>query len=191
LKFSSVVKGTRALREASFPFDDKTIKIMLRPLTGLESAQVFADAAEYAREKKANRCESGDPIYDLAVMAYTIVASAVEPGTTDTPFFDEGVHPLLRDLGIDTISYLYEQQELWQSECSPYTRNLSAEALYEKVREVAGPGGERSFINMSPGMRWSFTLSLAKHLLASPPLKSSSSTISPDNSSPTPNTSNA
>ena len=184
MKFSALSKGTRAVRRVVVPGltkenEDGTqspVELGIRPLTGAEYADAVSQAKAYAKAHGAESAAPGDALYDMAMMAHTLVVGALDvdsPEADPKPFFDSGAEPLLAHLGIETIAYLYEQHELWQSECSPYAHKLTPDELVEQVREVTGPQGERSFMRMSPAMRWIFTHSLAVQFLSSLERKSS------------------
>ena len=169
MKFSALSKGTRAVRRVVVPTikneDGTPVEIGIRPLTGAEYADVIGSAKAYAKEHgSSDDAAEGDTLYDVAVMAFSLVSCALDvdsPESNPKPFFDVGVGPLLEHLDIETIAYLYEQHELWQSECSPYTHKMSHDELVALVREVTGPEGERNFMQISPAMRWIFARSLA------------------------------
>lgn len=187
MKFSNILKGTRAERVVELPGhtkpDGAPVTIALRPLTGAEEKQVLEAALTDARAAGVTAPRPGEQLYDLAVMAHTLVLGCLDPESppeTRAPFFDAGAEHLLANLNAETIGYLFERHDQWQSECSPYVRKMGADELLAAVSEVAGPDGEAAFTRMSPGMRWSFTRSLARLLLCSPDLKSLCSSTSDD-----------
>lgn len=187
MKFSTIAQGTRAERIVDLPGykkeDGSPIRLALRPLTGAEEQRVLESALTDAKKGGSAEPKPGDQLYDLAIMAHTLALGCLDvdsPVTARAPFFDQGAAHLLENLHVETITYLFERHDQWQSECSPYVRQMSLDALLSKAREVASPEGEAAFTGMSPGMRWVFARSMAALLVTSPELSalftSSSST---------------
>lgn len=170
MKFTNVLKGTSAEETVEVPGyttpEGKPFTLIFRPLTGLEHEAAYADARKRAIEKGVENPSIGDPIYDLALMAFILAAGCVDPDsppTARTLSFASGVE-VLTNMHPETIVYLHEHHERWQDECSPYAHKLDGEALLAKVREVAGPDGPASFMRLSPSTRVVYATSTAKML---------------------------
>jgi hypothetical protein len=172
VKFSAIQIGARAERTIELPdvlHEGKPVPIILRPLTGIEEADALRRGYEFAAQGNA-KAEAGDPIYDLGVMVHTLAVGCLDPDSSTEdrkPFFDGGAEQILKQLGRETIHFLYQRHELWQDECSPYTRNMSANDLMLKVAEVASSIDDGPFTRMSPATRWIFTRTTARLLLDS------------------------
>lgn len=177
MKFSGIIKGTRAERDVDLPgfeVDGKPVRALMRALNGTEEADVLRAATEFAVRKGAAEPKPGDPLFDLSVMAHTLAIACLDPDSSPrVPFFDGGAPQVLDELPRETIVYLYERQETWQSESSPYHRQMSEGELVAKVREVAASRDDGPFTQLSPGMRWIFARSMASMLLPSLEPKSS------------------
>ncbi len=196
-RFADVVKGKRArktialsLPNASEPAAEE-ISLDVRVLTGDEEALVLESARAWATSKGVADPKPGDPLYDLGLMVYTVLAACVD---TDSPVenprsFFVSVEEILGSLDRDRITYLYEQHELWQDACSPYsTREPHETAVWAYAIEVAESESplDRPFANTRPAMRWSFERSMARLLLSSLKLRSLSGSSSvPDSTGAT------
>jgi hypothetical protein len=172
MKFANVVKGKRAEDRIEVPgFNDENGKpwvVLAVPITGIEYESACASARARAVEKGVPNPAIGDPIYDLALMAFVIAVGCVDPDSPEnnrTPSFSSAVE-ILQDMHPETIVYIHERHELWQSECSPnvFTFTGGDEALNAAVSEVAGPDGRTTFMRWSPSMRLNFSLSTARLL---------------------------
>jgi hypothetical protein len=202
MKFEKVVRGKRAEELLEVPgYKDEEGKpwtILLVPLTGLEWETASADARARAVEKGVPNPGMGDPIYDIAVMAFILFAGCMDP---DSPpdarvrTFNSGVQ-ILDKLHPEMIVYLHERHELHQLDCSPNVYKIVGgdAGLHAAVAEVAGPEGRATFMRWSPNTRLGFTISMARLLKEhwdTQKLKSisisSSSEIEKSESSETPN----
>ena len=185
MKFSSLSLGSRAERSIELPglsHDGKPVTLLLRPLTGIEESDVLRRGFEFAIQEGNPKPVPGEQLYDLGVMAHTLAVGCLDPDSPAdgrTPFFDGGVDQILKKLGRETIHFLYQRHELWQDECSPYVRNMTADELMTTVQEVATSEGEGPFLRMSPATRWIFMRTTARLLLASHAGKSASGEPSP------------
>lgn len=174
MKFANVVKGKRAEDRIEVPgFLDENGKpfvVLAVPITGLEYESACASARARAVEKGVPNPAIGDPIYDLALMAFVIAVGCFDPDSDEnsrSPSFKDAIE-ILTDMHPETIVYVHERHELWQSECSPNVFKIDGgdEALFAMVSEVAGPDGRATFMRWSPSMRLNFSLSTARILKA-------------------------
>lgn len=171
MKFANVVKGKRAEDRIEVPgfqdADGKPFVVLAIPITGLEYESACASARARAIEKGVPNPGIGDPIYDIALMAFVIAAGCVDPDSDEknrTPSFKDAIE-ILTDMHPETIVYIHERHELWQSECSPNVYTFGGDgALYAAVSEVAGPEGRATFMRFSPSMRLNFSVSTARLL---------------------------
>jgi len=170
MKFANVIKGTAAERVVDVPgfttADGKPFQVIFRPLTGLEHEAAYEAARNRAIAKGILDPKLGDPIYDLALMAFILAEGCKDPDSPTgarTPSFASGTE-ILEDMHPETIVYLHEHHEAWQDECSPYAHKIAGGEFLDKVREVAGPDGHATFMRFSPSMRLNFTISMARTL---------------------------
>lgn len=189
MKFSQLRKGTRA--ERPLVIDGLTdergepIAVPMRALTGTEEVDVIRAATEMAQRKGFDKPGPGDQLFDMGIMVHTLALAVLVPDSTPrAPFFDGGAQQILDEFSREAILHMYEQQESWQDQCSPYVRNLTGEAFVAKVKEVAEGEGDRPFAALSPGTRWLFTRTMACLLWSSPEGKSLLGLPTPD-STPT------
>lgn len=190
MKFSQAVRGKRAEKLVEVPGlrtpAGEPVRCAMRPLTGAEESAVAEGARAHAASKGNPNAGSGNELYNIGRMAHTLAIGCLDPESPierREPFFDGGAAQVLAELHIEAITFLWEHFELWQDECSPFEYKLTDEQLFARAQEVAAPGGETSFISMSPSMRWLFTHSMARLLSSSLAHKSSSG--SPSESAPT------
>jgi hypothetical protein len=196
-KYSSIVQGPRARKTIDLPrpgavvdmetgaWRGPTIKLDVRPLRGDEHDQVLADAKKYAEKLGATDPIEGEELFERGRLLHTLAIACVDTDSTvDAPqaFFDGGVEQILTadELTPEVLAYLYEHQQLWQDEVSPLVKSMTpAEFATAVVRTASGENGDMSFfVSARPGMRWSFTLSMAKLLAASTLLASLSTSDS-------------
>lgn len=186
MKFSAIRAGKRAIKRIELPnfeqADGTKVFVGLRPLTTGEYFDVVKSAIEYAKAKGSTHPTDGDVLYDTARMAFTLAISAVDVDDEANLFFDTGIDEMIVQVGVQTLVFLYQHQELWQDQCSPFAHKLTTDELAAKVREVAGPDGDMHFIHMPPSMRVSFARSMAAQLLTLLTSKSPSSSSSADSS---------
>jgi len=196
-KYSAVVQGPRARKTIDLPrpgavvdmetgeWRGPTIKLDVRPLRGDEYDQVLADAKKYAEKLGATDPVEGDELFERGRLLHTLAIACVDkdsPADAPQPFFDGGVEQILTsdELTPEVLAYLYEHQQLWQDAVSPLVKSMTpAEFATAVIRTASGENGDMSFfVSARPGMRWSFTLSMAKLLAASTLLASLSTSTS-------------
>lgn len=173
MKFAQLIKGTRAERVVEVPGlkkpDGSPITVAVRPLTGAEETAVMAGAHDHAVKGGVQNPRQGDELYDLGRMAHTLALACVDvdsPQDARTPFFGGGATDVL-EMHVEAITYLWEHCELFQEESSPYRKNLSDRELLALASEVAAPGGEATFIRLSPSTRLRLLRSMAGQLSSS------------------------
>ncbi len=162
---------------------DSEVWVGLRVLTGAENSEVLQNAQSYAKQRGVDPWDEDHPICTLAKMVYTLLLSCIDPDDqSDEParFFDTADQILESNhLGRDGIVWLYEAQELWQEQTSPLCPlEIDPEAYFALMLQVAKEDNPDPFVRMRPGLRWSFTRSMACQLLASLTLKSDSGSLS-------------
>jgi hypothetical protein len=196
-KYSSIVQGPRARKTIDLPrpgavvnmetgaWRGPTIKLDVRPLRGDEHDQVLADAKKYAEKLGSTDPTEGEELFERGRLLHTLAIACVDtdsPAEAPQAFFDGGVEQILTadELTPEVLAYLYEHQQLWQDEVSPLVKSMTpAEFATAVVRTASGENGDMSFfVSARPGMRWSFTLSMAKLLAASTLLASLSTSDS-------------
>jgi hypothetical protein len=179
--FSQLAKGKRARKGISFPLlapqaaegegaRERELQVDVIVLSGLEDAEVMAKARAFAKERGVDDPKDGNPIYDLALWAFTLAVACVDPESPETeprPFFDGGADQIMGSnlLGRDTIAYLYEHQQQWQDEVSPRARTIGAEALLAHVVAVAASEDPTPFFRLAPALRWTLHRSMAALLV--------------------------
>jgi hypothetical protein len=193
-KYASIVQGPRARKTIELPrpgatFDAETatwkgptVKLDVRALRGDEHDRVLSDARAYAKKLGAENPVEGDELFERGRIVHTLAIACIDtdsPKDAPAPFFEGGVEEILGadELTPELIAYLYEQQQIHQDEVSPLLKSMSpAEFAVAVMQTAAGENGDMSFfVSSRPGMRWSFTLSMAKLLASSTMLASLSS----------------
>lgn len=181
LDLPALLAGKRAERAATFPDfvdgADVDRPCILVPLTGTEDAEVLSFAASYARDKGATEAKPGDPLYDLGFMAKAVALGVRHPDSR-APFFASAA-AVLDELPRETLVYLFAMVEDWQDSCSPSVRKATQDDLLVGVTALAlgGTEAERFFDRLSPGMRRTYALFMARRLFDS--LAPKSPTTSP------------
>jgi hypothetical protein len=183
VKFSDVVRGTRARKRVSIDIGGDPVEIDLRPLNVAEEAGVLERARAFAKASGVDAPREGDPIYDLALATEIIAIGCVDPESSETdpkPFFDVGASQIRASklLSREHVLYLAELQAIHQEACSPFRRTVPAEDLFERAKKIAD-GDPDPFVELPPQMRWLFTRGLASLLLTSLLDKSLSGSLSP------------
>ncbi len=195
MKLKDVAKGTWAIKpvplrlanavEAAQPGQPPSaapviVTVGVRVLTGAETEQVYEKAASRAREKGVAEWKDEHPICKLALMAFTLAIACVdfESDHKKPDGFFDSVDDVFesKHVGTDNIVYLYERYQDWQDACSIERKNMSAdEVIATALQMVEAPEGADSPLDlMRPGLRKSFTRTLAVLLLSSLDRKSPS-----------------
>lgn len=150
----------------------------IRPINPIEHTTIIEKARAFAISKGVADPKDNDELYDDAKVLYTLVIACLDkdsPEEAPRPFFEGGFEQLhgTEILLPDHIGYLYEQQQLWQDECSPRFTNQTPGQFMAAVVQSAG-GNQSFFFGARPGMRWDFTRTLAAAYLNLMTLKSPS-----------------
>lgn len=159
-RFESIQKGKKARKTVDFPAplgapDDYTpIPVDFIVLAGTEEDAVLQSARLFAEARGVREAKEGDPHYDLGLMVYTLAHATVDhavPGSFAFFFegegkpgdFDAMAGAILEHLDRERITYLYQQQQIWQEECSPWGKGDTEQQILAKVmslRGVSDPG---------------------------------------------------
>lgn len=180
-RLSDIAKGTRARKVVDLPFPglDEPVKVAVRPLNGLELADVLSRAHAFAEEKGRKDAKPGDRLLDLGEMAATLSIAAEDPDKPGVPFF-AGVDEVL-ELDAERITLLYEQQQAWQEHCAPRRNRMSGQeywALLIKAAATEEGGDENPFEGLRRTLLESFALTTARQLFNALRLSSPSSSAS-------------
>lgn len=189
--YSSIVQGARARKRVILPrpgavlnmdtgeWQGPTLPLDVRALRGDEYDRVIADAKAYAKSLGSSDVGDGEELFERGKMLHTLALACIDsdsPKEDAKPFFDGGVKQIAssEELTPEILEYLYEQQRIWQDESNPLALKMTpAEFANAVLRTAQGENGDMSFfVSARPGMRWSFTLSMARLLAASLTLKS-------------------
>jgi len=122
------------------------------------------------------------------MMSETIAIACLDPDSAAdarTPTFDGGAAQVL-DLDNDTILVLFEQQRLWQEECSPSVRHKSTTDLFKLAKEVAESDDPFRYVALSQRTRWELQHFTAALLHKSPVFRELFSSTSSDTKSESP-----
>lgn len=200
MKFSQIIRGTRARKTVTVEGiegpDGALLPIDVRPLNGMEQADVLARARAFAEGKGVKEPRDGEPIYELGKQVHTLLLGCLDhdsPTDKPTPFF-ANAEEILDGLDRDRRSYLYELQEAWEDQCAPRPSAMEAKDFMQWCMDVcaANEGDDGPFVQLRPVLRWSCVRTLAAiHVLSqthrsgsgSPSESASTTTTSP---SPTP-----
>lgn len=193
MKFANIVRGTRARKTVTIEGiedeEGKPIPIDVRPLNGVEQAEVLAKARAFAEGKGVKDPKDGEPIYELGKQTYTLLLGCVDhdsPADKPAPFF-ASADEILAGLDRDRRSYLYELQESWEDQCAPRPSEMQAKDFMQWCMDVcaASEGDDGPFVRLRPVLRWSCVRTLAAIHVLSQTHKSESGSPS-ENGSPTP-----
>jgi len=161
----------------------------VRPINPVEHTTIVESARAFAMSKGVANPKDGDELYDDAKVLYTLVLACIDHDSSEKepkPFFEGGFDQLhgTELLLPDHIGYLYEQQQLWQDECSPRFTNQTPGQFMAAVMQAA-EGNQSFFVGARPGMRWDFTRTLAAAFLNLQTLTSRTSSGSSSSTSET------
>lgn len=195
--FGQIAKGTRARKRIQLPmgaaqFDPEIgtwgggeiVDLDVRPINAVERSLVLERSRAFAKSKGVEDPTDGDELYDQARLLHTLAIACVDkdsPESDPKPFFDGGFEQLHTTelLTTDHIAYLFEQQQLWEDECSPRLKKQTPGQFMATILSIAG-GDMSFFVGARPGMLWSFTRTLAAlHANSLTPTSPSSSDSAP------------
>lgn len=131
-----------------------TVRLGVRALPAWDETDIRTKALAFAKERGAPADDS-DPIYVMGVWVNTILLAYVSVDEEDKgkPAFDN-VDEILHGLDRDRISYLYEQQALFQEESGARKESLSPGEMIAATLEIArAEVGAREL----PFWRWGHT----------------------------------
>lgn len=201
-KFSSIVAGPRARKRVVLPlpgaacdgetgkWDGPTVDVDVRTVRADEHDKVLASARRYAIENGVAEPSDGDELFERGRILHTLAIACVDvdsPVDAPAPFFDGGVEQILssESLTPEVLAYLYEQQAIFQDESSPLMKTQSPVEFTAALMATA-EGDMSFFVYSRPGLRWSFTHTMAKLLAES--MKRASRSSSDSSSEPLPST---
>lgn len=177
MKFSQIQLGTKAEKPGTLLIPGAgeggsmgKVDVLLRPLDAGEELAVIAHARTFAMDRGVTDPHMGDELYDSALFVYTLVTAVLDkdsPVGVRQPFFDAGIDQVL-SLDPDSIGHLYEQQQLWQEECSPTIRTKTAGDLLKLTRQIAEDESQGFFLRLSRSTQATCARTMARLLLASP-----------------------
>jgi hypothetical protein len=182
MKFSQVAKGTSAEKASKFRHGDTDVEVLLRPLNAGEEVDVIARATKSAVKDGVAAPRPGDSIYEAHMMSETLALACLDPESPPNArvsTFDEGAKQVLQ-LDNDTILLLWEQQRMWQEECSPSVQSKSTKDLFDLAKEVAEGDDPFSYVRLSQRTRWQLQHFTAALLVKSPAFRELCSSISSD-----------
>jgi hypothetical protein len=123
-RFGLISKGTQARKTVQFlppsVGEVEAIPVDLRVLTSDEEMAAQAAAHKLAKARGLDDPKEGQPVFDLALMAYVVLTAAIDHDSAPAhpqPFFDTIDQVLSLDR--DRLALLYEAQEAFQQEVSP------------------------------------------------------------------------
>ncbi len=184
-------KDAEAAASQGAPVVPATVEVGLRVLTGGENLLIEKLTNKMAESNGCKAFEETDAIFNMAKSLYTIAIACIDPdsdpkdpdlffspfGTTvraskagaladgkaKVTFADQCVQTIQASehIGRDGIIYLAEQHELWQETCNSQALKMSPEVLWSTIGKVAAEHDARTYLKLRPGMRWSFTRSMA------------------------------
>lgn len=179
MRFAKILKGTRARKtitiEGIEDAEGKLAPIDVRPLNGVEQADVLAKARAFAVEKGVKEPKDGEPLYELGKQVHTLLLGCIDtdsPTDGPRPFFSSKDEVL--ELTRDVRCFLYEHQEAWEDWCAPRPSRLTDVELQKLATEIAAAdeGDDTPLLRLRPVLRWTFTRTLAILHLISPLPKS-------------------
>lgn len=176
MRFAQITKGTRARRTIALEMPEGgSARVDVRPLNGLEEADVLAKARAFAESKGVKAPRDGEPLYELGRQVFTLLLACLDPDSAaPVPFFLSPEEVL--ELDRDRRSYLYECQESWEDQCAPrpsVARDTDFVSWCMKV-VTADEGDDGPFVTLRPVLRWSYMRILASLHVTSLALKSPS-----------------
>lgn len=193
--FGQLAKGARARKTIQLGISGAQInaetgaweggiidELDVRPLNPIERATVLEKARAFAIARGIADPKEDDELYEDAKVLHTLVLGCIDkdsPENDPKPYFEGGFEQLYGTelLLPDHIGYLYEQQQLWEDECSPRILNQTPQEYMAAVAATAA-GDQSFFLGARPGMRWSFLHTTAARLVACLTPKSPSGTPS-------------
>jgi hypothetical protein len=173
-RFAQIVRGTRARKTCTIEGidgeDGKPAPFDVRPLNGIEGAEVLAKARAFAVERGVKEPKDGEPIYELGRQVHTLLLGTIDvdsPVDAPRPFFASADEVLSLDR--DRRSYMFELQESWEDQCAPRPDRMNVPDFTAWCMSVctADEGDDGPFVRLRPVLRWSCVRTLASiHILS-------------------------
>lgn len=181
--FEQILQGNNARKTVEFPLPlgvertEKPVLVDLVVLSAQDEAAAIAAGIAYAKSFGVDDPEQGDPHYDLGVMVHTLVRACVDhdvPGSfafffcpeDDPQNFGKGAELVLRHLDRERLHFLYQLQQVWQDECSPWGASDDEEQILAKMSQLRGVADPtRPFRMWRPATVGSLLLSTVNRLL--------------------------
>lgn len=186
-RFHQIAKGTANVKRITFPFEGKEEPVGVRVMTGAELGATIRGAREYAEANGLKTPKAGDELYDLGLMVHTLLIACVDAADEGkrAPYFASAAE-ILENLDPDRITLLYEEQQLWQDECSPRPSTVSSDDYFSMVLRLAGweAGQPDPLLRWRPTSRAIWARTIAAQFLNS--LKSKSASTSDSGGTPGP-----
>jgi hypothetical protein len=170
-------KDAAAAASQGAPVVPATVEVGLRVLTGDETLLVERLTNEMAEANGCKAFEETDSIFNMAKSTCTIAVACVDPDSDPAdpdPFFGPRLENPKKTaeacikrinasthIGRDGIIYLAEQHEAWQDMCNSQALKMSPDVLWALIGKVAAEHDARTYLKLRPGMRLSFTRSMA------------------------------
>ncbi len=173
MKFSEVARGTRSDEAIQLPRfngqadESPAIVARVRALNGIEEELALSVARRRAEAQGIKEPTRGEPIFDFALMVETVAIAIVDPDSdpkSRKPFFDGGGDQIREWFGLEAVTLLYELQQDYQSRVSPTVYKLDGLEYLNGMMILGGEDEERArrfFYQSKPGLRWSYTRSMA------------------------------
>lgn len=152
MKFSSVERAARTRELAVIlPGVAEPVRVLVRAVSALEEQLAVGFAITEARSKGCLKPEPGEALYDVALWSKVVASAYFDAESADgAAFFDGGAAQVLEKLPVDSIAYLFQEQQRWQEEVAPSFKTKSGEELVEAVRAIATQAGDVFFSRCSP-----------------------------------------
>ena len=167
--FASITRGATQVRTREVELLGETkAEVAFRCLSSGEDDEAIAFGRDYAK----GLGYPDDPDLREAGRVYKRVALAfLDPEAwakrkQQVPFFT-GPEQIRTDpqLGRERAVYLNEIQELFQDECCPSRLRMGDAEFHIALRKIAGADSPDPFVDLRPGLRWSFARTTAIMLL--------------------------
>lgn len=192
MKFSQLARGTRARQKVTLEMPEgDALSCDVRPLNGIEEADVLAKARAFAESRGVKEPKDGEPIYELGKQVHTLLLACLDAeSATPVPYF-ASADEVLDGLDRDRRSYLYQLQQSWEDQCAPRPSRMSEQDFVQKCMDIcaAAEGDDGPFVMLRPVSQWSLVRTLASLHVISLTLSSQSTSDAASDSLTTSNAS--
>ena len=175
------------------------VDLGIRVLSPGEFDELLIRAREFAKQRNVETIDDRDPIYSLGYSLHLCAIACVDINPVDDqgkalpfdpadppPFFgvkgnpDSAVEEMLKSpcLTRDSILYLAELQEAWQTEQAPQATRLGTEELWKLAGEVAASNDPSPFLRLRVGTQLQLLRFLVAHWWTAQSSSSSSDSTS-------------